>query len=910
MKWPARLYRLVPYLGRRAAERDLQAELRLHLDLEGERQQDAGVPEADAELAARRRLGNGTSIRERTRDVRGWRWLDDLGRDVRHAARGLRRSPGFAGTVVLVLALGIGANTALFSVVHGLLLRPLPYPDSEAIVLVGQVWPDRSGPPTLTNLELRGLWADAGSFEQLGASSRLAVTWTRPDGNLSGAAVTPSYFSVLGAAPHLGRLFTPADAEEGAPPVVLLSHEAWTSRFGSDPDVVGATVEMDRGPHTVVGVLAEGFEPARSSARFWTPLVVAPYEPSPDGALEDPGFMLGIGRLWPGVSPDRAQAEARTIIDRQRAERPWAESDPAPAPVGRVVRLREELGRPFRPALAMLAAATGLVLLMACANVAGLLLARGIARRRELAIRGALGAGGGRVVRQLLTESVLLSLGGGAAGCAVAAAIVRAAPALIPRSVPGLADVAVDGAALAFTAGLSVAAGLLFGTAPALAWSRVDLTRALNAGHGATAGGLGRPRAHRGQAGLAVAQVALAVVLLTGAGLLLRSFVAFVTLDRGFDPTHVVRVRVSIGAPGVSIGLGGGRLDPDEVDASNAVVLQVTEALRGQMARLEDLPGVAAAALSSGFPLNSADSMQPFEVAGRPRPSDPGEQSWAGVRTVDPGYAEVMRLRLRDGRFLAETDGPGSPRVAVVSESFARAAFGGGPAVGQRFRLGYGREREVVGVVADVTPLYDLSRLPGAGDVYLSMLQTERNLPPYSSPPTVVVRADGDPDALIPFVRAVLARVHPEAQVYATPLDTTLSREAAQPRFFALCAGIFAAVALILAAFGLYGVLSYAVSRRRRELGVRMALGAGRTDVVLLVVRQGGMLVAGGVVLGLLAAAASTRVVASILFGITATDALTFAGATAVLLAAGLLACWLPARRATRVDPMEVLRFE
>ncbi len=910
MKWPAWLYRLVPYLRRRAAERDVEEELRLHLDLERERQRDAGVPEAEAMLAARRKLGNGTSIRERTRDVWGWRWLDDLGRDVRHSARGLRRSPGFAGTVVLVLALGIGANTALFSAVYGLLLRPLPYPDSEAIVLVGKVWPDRTGPPTLTNPELRGLWADAGSFEQLGASSRIAVIWSRPDGNLAGAAVTPSYFSVLGAVPHLGRLFTPADADEGAPPVVLLSHDVWTSRFGSDPDVVGATVEMDRGPHTVVGVLPEGFDPARSSARFWTPLVVAPYEPSPDGALEHPGFLLGIGRLRPGVSPERAQAEVRTIIDRLRAERPWAESDPAPAPVGRVVRLREELGRPFRPALAMLAAATGLVLLMACANVAGLLLARGIARRRELAIRGALGAGGGRVVRQLLTESVLLSVAGGAVGCTVAAGIVRAAPALFPRSVPGLADVALDEAALAFTAGLAVAVGLLFGTVPALAWSRVDLPRALAAGRGATGGGPGRLRTNRGQAGLAVAQIALAVVLLTGAGLLLRSFVAFVTLDRGFDPTHVVRIRVSIGAPGVSARLGGGRLDPEEVDAGNAVVLQVTEALRGQMARLEDLPGVAAAARSSGLPLNSADSRQPFEVAGRPRPSDTDEQAWAGVRTVDPGYAEVMRLRVRDGRFLAETDGPGSPRVAVASESFARAAFGGEPAVGQRFRLGYGRDWEVVGVVADVTPLYDLSRLPGPGDVYLSMLQTEPNPSPYPSPPTVVVRTDGDPDALIPLVRTLLARVHPEAQVYATPLEATLSREAAEPRFFALCAGIFAAVALLLAAFGLYSVLSYTVSRRRREIGVRMALGAERGSVVLLVVRQGGMLVAAGGVLGLLAAAASTRVVASLLFGVTETDVLTFAGATAVLLAAGLLACWLPARRATRVDPMQVLRFE
>ena len=909
MKGPAWLYRLVPYLGRRAADRDLEEELRLHLELERERHQEAGLSEDDAVRTARQRLGNPTLIRERTRDVWGWRWLDDLRRDARHAAAAWERSPGFAAAVVLVVAVGVGANVALFSIAYGLLFRPLPYPDSEAIVLAGQVSPGGTGPPTLTNPQLRRLWAEAGSFEPLAASSRAAVSWNRPDGNLSGAAVTPSLFSLLGTTPRLGRLFTAADAAEGAPPVVLLSHDAWTGRFGSDPEVIGASFEIEDEAHTVVGVLPEDFDPPYSSAQFWTPLVVAPYESS-GGVLENPGFMLGMGRLRPGVTPARAQAEVRAILDRQRAEDPWL---PAPdrTPEARVVRLREERARPFRLALAMVGAATGLVLLMACANVTGLLLARGIARRRELAIRGALGAGRGRVARQLLTESVLLGAAGGAAGVAVAAGIVRAAPSLVPRNVPGLADVALDGVVLAFAAGLSVAAGLLFGAAPALAWSRVDAARTLNAGQGGAGGGLGRLRTNRGQAGLAVVQIALALVLLTGAGLLLRSFVAFVTLDRGLDTANVVVATLGVGTPGSPRQRGGGRIDQDAMDARNALVRQAAETLRVRMERIGNLPGVAAAALSSGRPLASAVSNRPINVSGRPAPSDPREETWAGVRRVSPGYADVMRLRLQAGRFLAGSDGPDGARVAVVSESLARTVFGEAPAVGRRFSFAYGEDTwEVVGVVADVIPLYGRSFMPLAGEVYLSMLQPEWNRPPWESLPVVTIRTDGDPEAFVPVLRDLLAAIHPEARVFPTTLDAALAREAVQPRFYAVWAGTFAAVAMLLAAFGLYGVLSYAVSRRRRELGVRMALGAERADVVLLVVRQGGTLVAAGVVLGLLAAAAATRVVESVLFGVTATDAPTFAGVTAVLVAAGLLACWLPAHRATRIDPMEVLRFE
>ena len=580
----------------------------------------------------------------------------------------------------------------------------------------------------------------------------------------------------------------------------------------------------------------------------------------------------------------------------------------------------------------MLAAATGLVLLMACANVAGLLLARGIVRRRELAVRGVLGAGRGRIVRQLLTESVVLSIAGGAVGLAVAIGIARAAPVLVPRNVPGLGEAGVDGAVLAFTAAVSAVAGLLFGTLPALAWSRVDLARTLNE-TGASAGGFGRLRANRGQAALAVSQVALALVLLTGAGLLLRSFVALVTLDLGFEPSGVVGADIMTDPVGGRMFRRGGRIGPDEVQELNAAARRASETLLARLERVAALPGVDAVALSSRGPLDPGPSL-PIEVAGRPAPTDPRGRLQAGIRTVSPGYADVMRLRLQAGRFFTDRDTAGSPRVTVVSESFAREAFGGEPAVGQRLvsaiRLppGFGRgaggragqppgagERSdepwvVIGVVADVTSPFGLdSFMPAAaGDIYLSMLQPGMDPMPMFATPTVSVRTAGDPRAVVPFLQEALADVRPGAQVSAMPLETMLSAQAAQPRFYALCASIFAAVALLLAAFGLYSLLSYTVSQRRREIGVRVALGAAHRDVLMLVVRQGGALVAAGVVSGLLAAAAAARIVESVLFGVAPADPLTFAMVTAVLLVVGFFACWLPARRAARIDPMDVLR--
>lgn len=838
--------------------------------------------------------------------------------DLRQAARQLAARPFFTLAALTILSIGIGLNLAAFSLARGLLLRPLPYPESAEIVTVGQVPTDFPGASSqLSSGHLLRLREEARSFEQLAAWTPRAFVVEGADGptRLAGAGVSPSFFAVLRAEPQLGRLFADSDAVEGAQRVVLLSHDVWTNLFASDPDVVGEVVELDSEPHAVAGVLSAGFEFGFGTSDLWTPFVVRPDEaPVPGGAVDASGFQA-IGRLRRGVSPRQAEAEVRAILDRAGPALPTTWSADLQA---RVTPLQEEVGAPFRPALRMFTAATGLVLLLACANVAGLLLVRGNARRRELAIRRALGAGRGRIVGQLLTESVVLSAVGGTLGLAVAAGIVHAAPALVPRDVPGLAEVGVDGGAVAFAASLSVVAGLLSGAAPAFGGSRGGAGHVLNEAGAPAGSSVGRLRASAGQTGLAVAQVALALTLLTAAGLFLRSFAAFVAFDLGFDPTHVMVARADGGDGSIAWTGEGRRFDPEELEALNLAARRSTEALLLQLERVAVLPGVRAAGLATRPPLVTSGSAA-LGVAGRSAPSDPRGRLRAEVQSVSPGYADVIGLRLLTGRFITARDAAGSPRTAVVSESFARAAFGGEPAVGQRLTgsglpvpgAGGGETWEVVGVVGDVNSPSDLNPLrpTTVGDVYLSVLQPRMDqMTSFRSPPFVVVRTVGNPHAVVPFLREVLTDVHPGALVDTTVLDTILSEQSAGFRFHAVCAGIFGAAALLLAAFGLYSVISFMVSQRRREIGIRVALGAGNRAILTLVLGQGGLLVGTGAIIGLLASAVAARVIESLLFGVGAADPLTLTAVPAVLLGVGLLACWLPARRAARIDPTDVLR--
>ena len=847
-------------------------------------------------------------------------WLGDLGRDVRHAARGLRRNPGFAATVALILALGLGANTAMFSIVYGVLIRPLPYPNAAEIVRIGESLAASGGSGTwLSNRSMPLLEESAESFEQLAGYQEISARSASLDGaTISGAQVSPSLFPLLGSRPELGRLFLEEEARDGANRVVVLSHGVWTRRFGSDADIVGTIVDLDGEPHTVVGVLPEGFDFPNPDNDFWTPLVIPPFAPpSTDGSAEPRTVVTlvfgTLGRLRPGVSPEQAATEARTILQTSgaglmaRAGENQASGDGPEIDV-RVVPLLEDMVGEYRPALLVLTAATALVLLIACINVAGLFLARGVTRRRMFALCAALGAGRGRLVRQLLTESVALSLAGGVLGLAAAAIVLRLVPALVPGDVARLNEVGVDEVTVAFTVGLSVFVGLLSGVIPALQWSRFHLTRTLNEGSAQSVGGFRLLRSNRSRAVLVMAQVALALVLLIGTGLLLRSFVRLVTFDRGYDPANVVSTAAlfpfSSQIPA----------SPEAMGDLAASYRRLQERLLDEItARLEPLPDVEAFGLSRSLPLDrNRTSETPLRVAGTPMPSDPNEMVRTKVRVVSPGYVEAMRFRLRDGRTFTRLDASESPRVLVANETLARALFGSRPAVGQRVVSPFGGPWEVVGVVGDV--VYgglEFTAEPQA-EAFFPLAQTggERGFG-YSSSIFVAVRTAGDSLAVVPFLREAVTATNPQARLdQVTTMEARLSTAVAQPRFYAVFVGSFAGLALLLAALGIFGLLSYTVAQRQGEIGIRVALGARRSDILALVARQGAALVAIGATIGMAAAAASSRVLESLLHGVATDDRLTFVAAPLVLAAVALAACWFPARQATRVDPMKALRFE
>ena len=840
-------------------------------------------------------------------------WLDDVARDLRHAIRSLSRSAGFTATVILILALGIGANTAMFSTIYGVLLRPLPYPDADAIVSVGEpssFLGSISG-TFLSNRSLPLLQENADSFEQIAAYQELRRE--RDGVTLRGASVSPALFPLLRARPYLGRLFLVEEARIGAPRIALLSHRAWTNHFAADPNIVGTSVDLGSNVHLVVGVLAEGFHFPTPESDFWLPYTVErPGASAADGGIAARSSVVvfrAIGRLRPGVSAEQAEAEARSILQENsgRLSRVFNGSDV------RVVPLLEEMVGEYRPALLILTVVTVISLLVACMNAAGLLLARGAARRRMLAISAALGAGRGRLVRQLLTESVVLSLAGGLLGLVAAAVFLRAVPVLVPGDVARLDEVGINGAVFAFAAGLSIVVGLLCGAGTAFQWSQLHLVRTLNDATAQSAGSSGLLRAHRVRAALSTAQIALGVTLLIGAGLLVRSLVQLLTFDRGFDPTNVITVVVTnpIGMPQYEMGAR-----QSELRASHQ---QLHERLSDEvLARLQPLADIEAVGVSRHVPFGrNVPSSSQLRPAGTPVPSDPNEMVRTSLQIASPGFLDTLRFRLIDGRTLGPQDGRDSQRALVANETLARELFGHQPAVGRLVALGVGQPWAmgqpwaIVGVVGDI--VYGGLDLTGErqAEAYFPLAQATEPIFGFSSGVRVSVRTTSGSLAVVPFLREAITAANPQATIgEVTTMEARLLNAVAWPRVYAFFVGALAALILILAAVGVYGLLSYTVAQREREIGIRMALGAGGARIVRLVLGQGAVLVGAGTLVGVVAALAGSRALESLLYGVEADDPLTFLLAPLVLVAVALVACWLPARRATSVDPMSALRFE
>ncbi|MBI2681183.1 MAG: ABC transporter permease [Candidatus Solibacter usitatus] len=817
-----------------------------------------------------------------------------LREDVRYALRGLRRSPGFTAVAVIALALGIGANTAIFSVVNAVLLRPLPYRDAGRLVVVDE---RHLTGPEVGNVSPANFldWREQNRvFDPISAAFSWGVNLTgRGEAEqIAGLQVTSNLFTLLGAQAKLGRTFLPEEGQPGAKRVVVLSHALWQRRFGSDPNIVGQAVTLSGESRTIVGVMPAGFgfPPYWATrAELWAPMQFDARFASMRG-----GRMLRVfGRLKPGVSIKQAQAEMDLITERLRRQYPGEDAE-----MGALVQpLHEKVVGSIRPALLVLLGAVGCVLLIACANVANLLLARATGRQKEMAIRTAIGAGSGRIVRQLLTESMVLSLAGGAMGLLVAAWGVQALIAALSRTltqgagiIPRFQEIGIDLSVLGFTLALTLVTGIVFGLAPALQSTNLDLNGLLKDSAGPARGEI-KFGGRRSRAMLVVAEVALAEVLLIGAGLLLHSFWRLQQVDPGFRAEHVLAAEVSVAGSGF-------------VERQLPFYTQLLQ-------KLEAVPGVVSVGAINHLPLAGDIWTFDFTVEGQPAPP-PGQEPSAAYRIISPRYFETMGTPLLRGRGFDGHDVEGAPMVAIISDAMARRNWPNQDPIGKRFRMGRADSTNpwltVAGVARNVKQS-EWAAEPGP-ELYLPYLQHPEYFSGRSSSyMTFVVRTSGDPAALSSAFRHEVAAFDRNLPVSnMATLEAVVSDAQWRPRFNMLLLSIFAATALALAVVGIFGVISYAVAQRTREIGIRMALGAKPGDVLALVVKQGLGLALAGVAIGLGAAAIVTRAMATMLYGISATDPMAFAGVSAVLIAAALAATYLPARRAAKVDPMVSLR--
>ena len=877
---------------------DVDDELRFHIESRVQEFIDAGMPPDDARAEAMRRFGDVARVQRSCREIdqltdqekrRADMW-EALAQDLRYATRTLRRSPGFTAVAVLTLALGIGANTAIVSVVNGVLVRPLPYSSPDRLVRVYTAFRGsgtlRYGMSQPEFIDYKGL---THVFENAAAFTGASLTLTGGCGGTSGAceperiraiAATRDLLPVLGVAPARGRNFEGNEGRDGVEPVVIVTNELWQNRFGGDPTLLGRSLTLNGVSRRVVGILPSGVTLARAEA--FIPIYINP--DSLTGRASN--YLSGVARLRANVTVEHAQRELNTLTRATAAKYP----NTYPASMGygaTVISMREAIVGDVRPALLILLGAVGLVLLIACANVANLLLARGETRHREMAVRLALGADRGRLVRQLLTESTLLALAGGAGGAVLAWWGMKALLAVNPEAIPRLELVHIDAAVGLATLAIALATGVLFGLAPAMRLARPELQSSLM--DGTRGGSVGRAQQRLGRT-LVAGEVALAVVVVIGAALLVRSFWALRNVDPGFTPDHLLVVDLSVPAA---------RYDPN---ATTTFYRQLVE-------RMGALPGVTISAGASDLPPVASTSNWDIEILGQPHAPGTAAPS-PNVRAVTTDYFRALRIRTTRGRVFGSQDAGSSQLVAVINETGERMIWRGTNPVGQQVRFAPDAPWiTIVGVSHDV-------RSAGLGeDVPPELYLLHEQLPAITASSEramyVVARTAGDPSALAAAARRTVRDMDPLLAITGVATMTEMvDRSVARPRFTMLLLGAFGVVALTLAAVGIYGIMSHAVKRRTREIGIRMALGARPTDVLRLVVGQGMTLAGIGLVTGVAAALAVTQLMKRMLYGVSATDPLTFGAIVVLLAAVAFVASWVPARRAVSTDPTLALRSE
>ena len=895
MRWIHKIpLRLRSLFRKKRVEQELSEEMQFHLEKLIEENIAKGMTPEEARYAALREFGGVEQLKEDCRDSWGVRMVSELGQDVRYGLRQLRRNPGFTVVAVLTLSLGIGANTAMFSVINAVLLRPLPFLQPNRIVQLLKQSKDSTNESV--SVPLFEYWKEHNQvFSDLAAFSFATVGFNAATRGLPervpGVRVTSQFFRVLGVSPALGRDFLPQEDVPGGGKVVILGYNLWRTRFSADPNLVGQAITLDGQPYTVVGIMPPGFRwPASSTFGSGTDLWV-PYQ-LPAQSRDPANYLAVIGRLKPGVAREQATASMTILNRRLRKEDPQAVAKDESVTL---VSLHEMIVGNIRPALLVLMAAVGLVLLIACVNVANLMLARAATRGKEIAIRTALGAGRGRIFRQLSMESVTLGILGGALGLLVAAGADHLLIAFSPASIPQLNRAGLDWRVLAFTLAVSILTGVLFGLVPALSASRTNLNESLKEGSlRTTAGGK-----HRRLSGILVAgEIALSLMLLAGAGLLVKSFIRLANVNPGFDPRHVLTFETTL--PEAKY---------DTPSAFAAFGRQVLDRLRA-------IPGVEDPAIITLLPTMGGLNL-PYDIEGRPVSED-GSSGNSSYRYISPGYFRAMKIPLIRGRYFTDADTESSQPVVIINRTMAEKLWKNENPVGQTIIIGKSmgpkwtdRPRQIVGVVGDVK---DLSlNQPAPPEMFIPYTQVPAHviaLMVRLAPLCWVVRTRGGTVPLTAVRQAVLSVDANQPIANVEPMEEVLSGSISRWRFNMLLLGIFSLLALVLSAVGIYGVLSYSVAQRTHEMGIRMALGAERRDVLRFVVGQGFRLALIGVAIGIAGALALTRFLASLLYGVKPTDPLTFIAVSLILIAVALLACYIPARRAAKVDPMVALRYE